>query len=99
MCLILLLLLLLLLLQSHHLGGCAGVHLCDLRHVLRAGQLRGVPHPGARQQGQAHAVHQRRAAPPLLGRQLCVGHGEGAGRRRRAGQEVEGQDVRRGARV
>lgn len=29
--------------QDDHIGGRSGLHLCDLRHVLCAGQLRPLP--------------------------------------------------------
>lgn len=62
--------------QGDNLCGRPGVYLRHLRHVLRPGQLRGLPHPGACQQSQTHALHQRSAAAALLGGQLHVGHGE-----------------------
>lgn len=62
--------------QDDDIGGRAGVHLCDLCHVLRAGQFCGLPHPGASEQGQAHAVHQWSTAIPLLAGQLRLGYGE-----------------------
>lgn len=66
-------------LQDDHLSGCAGVHLCHLRHVLCPCQLCGLPHPGEGEQGQAHAVHQRSAASPLLAGQLRLGYGKWTG--------------------
>lgn len=64
--------------QDDHIGGCPRVHLCHLRHVLRPSQLCGVPDPGAGQQGEAPAVHQRGEARHLLALQFCLGHGKGA---------------------
>lgn len=63
-------------LQGNDLRGRPGVYLCDLCHVLCTGQLCGLPHPGASQQGQTHAVHQWGAATALLGGQLYLGHGK-----------------------
>lgn len=63
-------------LQGDDLRGRPCVHLRHLRHVLRACELRGLPHPGAGQQSQTHAFHQWRPSAALLDRQLHMGHGE-----------------------
>lgn len=62
--------------QDDNIGRCAGFHLRDLRHVLRASEFCRLPHPGESEQSQTHAVHQRSAAVPLLAGQLCLGHGK-----------------------
>lgn len=62
--------------QDDDISGCAGFHLCDLRHVLCTCKLCSLPHPGESEQGQTHAVHQRSAAFPLLAGQLCLGYGK-----------------------
>lgn len=64
-----------LLFQGYDLSGCAGVHLCHLRHVLRPCQLRSLPHPRTCQQSQAHAVHQWCTAIPVLAGQFYLGYG------------------------
>ena len=67
--------------QVDHVGGRGGGHLRHLRHVLHPGQLRPLPHPGARHQGQTPAVRQRRQPAGLLGGQLLLGHGRRPGRK------------------
>ena len=63
--------------QNEQLHRRGGGDLCDLRHVVHPGQLRAVPHRGARVQQQAPAVRQRNQPSHLLGGKLRLGYGMG----------------------
>lgn len=61
--------------QVDHFGRRRGGYLRHFRLVLHPRELRPLPHPGARDQGQAPAVCQRGQPFSLLGGQFLLGHG------------------------
>lgn len=62
--------------QDDHISRRSGLHLCDLCHVLCAGQLCPFSDWGASQQSQTPSVCQWRQTDPLLAGQLHLGHGQ-----------------------
>lgn len=62
--------------QDDHISWRSGLYLCNLRHVLCAGQLCPFPDWGTCQQSQTSSVCQRCQTDTLLAGELCLGYGE-----------------------